>query len=55
MIKTKDKIDVECQINAKIKLTEKTALIVLARTKGAEGITGLLRLLAVAKDVQITI
>lgn len=45
----------DTQINAKIKLSEKTALIALAKTKGAEGITGLLKMLAVAKEVQITL
>ncbi len=45
----------DTQINAKIKLTEKTALIALAKAKGAEGITGLLKMLAKAKEVKITL
>ncbi len=43
----------DVQINAKITLAEKTALIKLAKDKGAEGITGLLRMLAKAKEVRI--
>ena len=43
------------QINAKIKVTEKLALIALAKAKGCEGVTGLLKLLAVAKEVKITL
>lgn len=43
------------QINAKITVGEKLALIALAKTKGAVGITGLLKLLAVAKEVDIKI
>lgn len=43
------------QINARLKLTEKTALITLAKNKGCEGITGLLKLLAVAKEIKITL
>jgi hypothetical protein len=45
----------DTQINARIKLSEKTALITLAKSKGAEGITGLLKLLAKAREVRITL
>ncbi len=52
------KIDTESvttQINAKILLSEKLALIALAKAKGAEGITGLLKTLAAAEKVEITL
>lgn len=45
----------DVQINAKIKHTEKRALIMLANAKGADGITALLRMLALAKEVKITL
>lgn len=45
----------DIQINAKIKLAEKTALIVLAKAKGVGGITGLLKMIANAKEVKVTI
>ncbi len=43
----------ECmvQINARLKLSEKTALLSLAKSKGAEGITGLLKMMSRAKEV----
>ena len=43
------------QINAKILTTEKVALLKLATAKGTGGLTGLLKLLAKAKEVQITL
>ena len=45
----------DIQVSAKISLTEKQALLSLARSKGAEGLTGLLRMLAKAKEVAITV
>jgi hypothetical protein len=45
----------DTQINARITLPEKLALIALAKAKGAKGITGLLKLLAKAKEVRITL
>jgi hypothetical protein len=45
--------DKSTQVNAKITVGEKLALIALAKAKGAEGITGLLKMLAVAKEVEI--
>jgi hypothetical protein len=45
----------DIQVSAKIALAEKTALLSLARSKGAEGLTGLLRMLARAKEVEITL
>jgi hypothetical protein len=48
-------IETETQINARITLPEKLALIALAKAKGVKGITGLLKLLAVAKEVKITL
>ncbi len=44
-----------CQVSAKISLTEKTALYSLIRSKGCDGLTGYLKMLAKAKEVQITI
>jgi hypothetical protein len=55
MVDSKKDFNLDIQINARIKLSEKQALISLAKTKGAEGITGLLRLLAKAKEVRITL
>lgn len=52
---SKEVFNPDTQINAKIKLVEKLALVALAKAKGAEGITGLLRMLAVAKEVKITL
>jgi hypothetical protein len=46
-------LEKEVQVNARLKLKEKLAIIKLAKNKGAEGLTGLLKMLAVAKDVQI--
>jgi hypothetical protein len=51
----KDVFNPEVQINARIELTEKTALIALAKAKGCKGITALLKMLAVAKEVRITL
>jgi hypothetical protein len=51
----KENFNPDAQINARLKLTEKLALIALAKDKGAEGITGLLKLLAKAKEVRITL
>ncbi len=45
----------DTQVNARIKHLEKRALIALAKDKGAEGITGLLKMLAKAKEVTITL
>jgi hypothetical protein len=45
----------DIQVSAKITLREKQALLSLARSKGAEGLTGLLRMLAKAKEVGITV
>lgn len=53
--KTEEVFNTETQINARIELTEKTALIALAKDKGTKGITGLLKLLAKAKEVRITL
>ncbi len=49
----KEIYDPDTQINAKIKLTEKTALLALAKAMGAEGITGFLKMMAKAKEVKI--
>ncbi len=43
----------ETQISARIQESEKDKLVKLAQSKGCEGITGLLRLLAKAKEVMI--
>ena len=43
----------EKQISVRIKESEKNKLVKLAHSKGCEGITGLLRLLAKAKQVII--
>lgn len=43
----------QVQINARLILSEKQALLSLAKNKGAEGITGLLKMLAKAKKVSI--
>lgn len=43
----------EVQCNCRLYLNEKTALIALARRKGAVGITGLLKMLAKAERVEI--
>ncbi len=44
-----------CQVNAKISLNEKLALYALIKSKGCDGLTGFLKMLAKAKEVQITI
>ncbi|MCK5219720.1 hypothetical protein KAR10_09360, partial [bacterium] len=41
------------QVNARINLDRKHALLCLAREKGTDGITGLLNMLAKAKEVEI--
>ena len=43
------------QISAKVKLSEKTALYTLIKSKGCDGLTGFLKMLASAKEVQITL
>ncbi len=43
------------RIDARLKKSEKEKLLKLARSKGSSGITGLLRLLAKAKQVKIEI
>lgn len=43
----------QIQINCRILVSDKLILIKLAKSKGAEGITGLLKLLAKAKEVRI--
>ena len=43
------------RIDARLKESEKEKLLKLARSKGSSGITGLLRLLAKAKQVKIEI
>ncbi len=43
------------QINAKITKKEKASILELAKAKGCEGITGLLKMLAKAKEVKITL
>ncbi len=45
--------DTETQISVRIKETEKRKLLKLAHSKGCEGLTGLFRLLAAAKEVII--
>ena len=45
--------DIQTQVSVRIKETEKRKLIKLAHSKGCEGLTGLLRLLAKAKVVII--
>jgi hypothetical protein len=49
------KFNPDVQVSAKIELNEKSALLRLAKDKGAEGLTGLLRMLAKAKGVEITL
>ncbi len=44
-----------CQVSAKILLDEKTRLYFLIKSKGCDGLTGFLKMLAKAKEVQITI
>jgi hypothetical protein len=48
-------IDHEIQVSAKITVSEKSAIFMLAKSKGTDGLTGFLRLLAKAKEVKITI
>jgi hypothetical protein len=43
------------QINAKLSKEEKASILTLAKAKGCEGVTGLLKLLANAKEVKITL
>jgi len=50
VIETKDQI---AQVNSKLKKWEKDNILKLAKAKGCEGITGLLKMLAVAKEVKI--
>lgn len=45
----------EVQCNSRLLLNEKTALQELARCKGVIGITGLLKMLAKAERVEITL
>jgi hypothetical protein len=52
-IKAEEVFNPDIQVSAKITLTEKAALLSLAHSKGAEGLTGLLRMLAKAKEVAI--
>lgn len=43
------------QLNTRVSLEEKTALLVLARDKGAKDFKGLLRMLSTAKEVKIVL
>ena len=54
-METEKTFNPDVQVSAKIALTEKAQLLSLAKRKGAEGLTGLLRLLAKAKEVEITV
>ncbi len=45
----------QIQVNARLTLGDKLKLLELAKAKGAEGITGLLKMIAKAKKVEVTI
>ncbi len=49
----KDKREKSQQVSVRLTSSEKESLEILARQKGCEGLTGLLRLLARAKQVVI--
>ncbi len=53
--KTEVKYNPVVQCNIRLLLNEKTALIALAKKKGAVGVTGLLKMLAKAERVEITL
>ncbi len=44
-----------CQVSAKLRLTEKTALYELIRSKGCDGLTSFLRMLSKSERVEIKI
>ncbi len=48
-----DVMERQTQVNARILVSDKLILIALAKSKGVEGITGLLKLLARAQEVRI--
>ncbi len=43
----------QTQINVKLLLSEKMVLLKIAKSKGVGGVTGLLKLIASAKEVKI--
>jgi hypothetical protein len=47
--------DPQVQLNTRIKLSEKTALMKLAQAKGAKDYKAFLRMLSIAKEVKITL
>ena len=47
--------DINVQINTRLTLAEKLALIKMARKKGVGGITGLLKLIAKAKELVVKV
>ncbi len=48
-----DIMEKQTQVNARLSVSDKLILITLAKSKGVEGITGLLKLLARAQEVKI--
>ncbi len=53
--KTRERHNPLCQVNAKLLHDDKTALYVLIKSKGCDGLTSFLKMLAKAKEVSITI
>ncbi len=53
--KTRERHNPLCQVNAKLRHDDKTALYVLIKNKGCDGLTSFLKMLAKAKEVSITI
>ncbi len=53
--KARDRTNPITQVSAKIRLDEKTALFKLIKSKGCDGLTSFLRLLAKAERVEITL